>query len=395
MSDTNATHTVDTQRGVSTLELFFDLVFVYGITQVTAYLAADHSGVGFVQGLLLLALLWWVWVGYAWLGTTVDVKDGGIRFAMFTAMAGILIVALGMPEWFHDSAGGLDGPLSAPVLVALAYVTVRIANLAIYWWVARGNRDLIAAVVRLGVAVAVAGVLVIVGAVLGGTAQVVLVAVAVILDFGGGLLGRGSGWVVSPGHFAERHGLIIIIALGESIVAIGVGASGFALSIPIIVGAAVGVAVAGRLWILYFDQSDARLEHALKERAGPQQAELARDVYSYLHLLLVAGIVLIALGLKTVLAKAAESGLGYPLPGYAAASFAAGILLFLLGRQLMWLRAGLPADRRTWWALPLAVGLGAVGLAAPAVVTAALGFVVLHVASPKVGRATAQAPTGA
>ena len=384
MSSTDSPATGGQDRGVSTLELFFDLVFVYGITQVTAYLAADHSSAGFVQGLLLLALLWWAWVGYAWLGTTVNVKDGGIRFGMFTAMAGILVVAIGMPEWFHDTAGGLDGPLSAPVLVALAYVTVRIANLAIYWWVARGNPGLVAAVVRLGTAVAVAGVLVVVGAVVGGTAQVVIVAVAVALDFGGGLLGRGSGWVVSLGHFAERHGLILIIALGESIVAVGVGASGYALSVPIIVGAAIGVAIAGRLWILYFDQSDTRLEHVLKERTGAAQAELARDVYSYLHLLLVAGIVLIALGLKTVLAKAAESGLAYPLPGYATASFAAGIVLFLAGRQLMWARAGLPLDPRTWIALPAAVVLGFAGLVLPAAVTAALGFVVLHIASPVV-----------
>lgn len=376
--------TVSQDRGVSTLELFFDLVFVYGITQVTSYLADDHTPMGFLQGMLLLTLLWWVWVGFAWLGTTVDIKDGWIRFGMFTAMAGILVVALGIPEWFHDEPGGLDGPISAPVLVALAYFVIRLAWTAIYWRVAKGDPDLVRAVTRLGLSVAVGGGLVIVGAVVGGTIQVILVAIAVVLDFIGGLLGRGSGWIVSPGHFAERHGLIVIIALGESIVAIGVGAGGAPLSIPIIVGAVVGVAVAGRLWVLYFGQSDDRLEHALKQQSGAAQAELARDVYSYLHLTLVAGIVLIALGLKTVLFESAEYGLGHPLPGYATGAFAAGIMLFVLSRQAMWARARLPLDTGTWLAAVAAVALGGAGLYLPAVVTAALGFGVLHVASERV-----------
>lgn len=376
--------TLAQDRGVSTLELFFDLVFVYGITQVTSYLADDHTLMGFVQGMLLLTLLWWVWVGFAWLGTTVNIKDGWIRFGMFTAMAGILVVALGIPEWFHDAAGGLDGPLSAPVLVALAYFLIRLAWTAIYWRVARGDPGLLRAVSRLGLSVAVGGGLVIVGAVVGGTIQVVLVAIAVLLDFIGGLLGRGSGWVLSPGHFAERHGLIVIIALGESIVAIGVGAGGAPLSIPIIVGAVVGVAVAGRLWVLYFGQSDDRLEHALKQRTGAAQAEMARDVYSYLHLTLVAGIVLIALGLKTVLFESAEYGLSHPLPGYATGAFAAGIVLFVLSRQAMWARARLPLDAGTWLAAVAAVALGGAGLFLPAVLTAALGFGVLHIASERV-----------
>lgn len=371
-------------RGVSTLELFFDLVFVYGITQVTGYLADDHSALGFVQGLLLLTLLWWVWVGFAWLGTTVDIKDGWIRFGMFTSMAGILVVAVGIPEWFQDSPGGLDGPLSAPVLVALAYVVIRVAWIFIYWRVAKGDPDLVAAVTRMALSVAVGGGLVLVGAVVGGTIQVVLVLIAVILDFVGGLLGRGSGWVVSPGHFAERHGLIVIIALGESIAAIGVGAGGFPLSVPIIVGAVVGVAVAGRLWVLYFGQSDERLEHALKQRSGAAQAELARDVYSYLHLPLIAGIVLIALGLKTVLFDSAEYGLGHALPGYGAGAFAVGIILFVLSRQAMWARAGLPLDPGSWIAVAAAVVLGFAGLYLPAVLAAALGFGVLHVASERV-----------
>lgn len=377
---TPTTPRVGNQRGVSTLELFFDLVFVFGITQVTALLAADPTPLGFTKGLLLLALLWWAWVGYAWLGTTVDLRDGRIRFAIFTAMAGVLIVAIGMPEWYGDQAGGFDGFLATPLVVAVAYVVVRLANMAIYLRVADGDPDLIRAVGRLSLSVAVAGALVIAGALLGGTAQVVLIAVAVLLDLAGGLLGRGAGWVVSPGHFAERHGLIVIIALGESIVAIGVGASGAAVSLPIIVGAVVGVAVAGRLWMLYFDTNDEEMEHSLRRQSGAAQAEQARDVYSYLHLVMVAGIVLIALGLKKVLFEAAEYGFGHALPGYGTAAFAAGIILYLLSRQLMRLRSGLPADSRSWVAMAVAILLGVAGLVLPALVTAAGGFLVLHIA---------------
>lgn len=372
--------TVGNERGVSTLELFFDLVFVFGITQVTALLSEDHSALGFVKGLLLLALLWWAWVGYAWLGTTVALDDGRIRFAIFTAMAGVLIMAMGMPEWYSDQPGGLDGLIATPVIVAGAYVVVRLANMAIYLRAAGGDRELVRAVGRLSISVAVAGGLVIAGAVIGGTVQIVLVGLAVLLDLAGGLLGRGAGWVVSPGHFAERHGLIVIIALGESIVAIGVGASGAALSLSIIVGAVVGVAVAGRLWMLYFDTNDEEMEHSLRQQTGAAQAEQARDVYSYLHLVMVAGIVLIALGLKKVLFEAAEYGFGHALPPYAAAAFAAGILLYLLSRQLMRLRSGLPADSLSWVAMAVAIGLGAAGLVLPAALTAAGGFIVLHIA---------------
>ncbi|MFN8125545.1 MAG: low temperature requirement protein A [Candidatus Nanopelagicales bacterium] len=378
-------------RGVSTLELFFDLVFVFGITQVTAYLSDDHSPLGFLQGLLLLVLLWWAWVGYAWLGTTADLRDGGIRFAIFTAMAGILVVAIGMPEWFADDPGGFDGTLPAPLIVAVAYVVVRLANMAIYWRVAGGDRDLLRAVGRLSMSIALAGAFVIVGALFGGTTQLVLVGLAVLIDLAGPLVGRGAGWVVSPGHFAERHGLIVIIALGESIVAIGVGAAGAALSAPIVVAAAAGVAVAGRLWMLYFDSNDTALEHSLKRRSGAAQAEQARDVYSYLHLVMVAGIVLIALGLKKVLFEVAEYGWGHALPGYAAVAFAVGVALFVLSRQFMRLRSGLAADGWSWVAAATAIVLAGAGFVLPAVVTALAGFLTLHIARAAVPADSAHA----
>lgn len=277
------------ERKVSTLELFFDLVFVFGITQVTAYLAYDHSARGFLEGLLLLALLWWAWTGFTWLGGTADVSSGWVRLVMFSVMAGLLVVAMGMPEWFHDAPEGFAGILDGPVVVALAYIAVRIGHLILFGIVGRGTPGVTRAVARFSSTVLLAAVLILAGAVVGGTWQLVLVSAAVLFDYLGALLGRGDGWAVSPGHFAERHGLIVIIALGESIVAIGVGASGLALSWPLVLLACLGMAVAARLWVIYFDPFAERLEHELRTRTGTARVELARDAYSYGHVLLIGG----------------------------------------------------------------------------------------------------------
>lgn len=367
------------ERKVTTLELFFDLVFVFGITQVTAYLAHDHSPRGFLEGFLLFFLLWWAWTGYTWLGTAVDVSSGRVRLAMFTAMAGLLVVALGMPEWFHDAPAGLAGFIDAPVLVALAYVAVRVAHIALFAIAGRGSPGLGAAVARFGSAVAVAAVLVITGAIVGGTAQLVLVAAAVVLDYGGALLGRGEGWVLSPGHFAERHGLIVIIALGESIVAIGVGAAGIPLSWPVVLVAVLGMAIAARLWVLYFDSFAEQIEEVVRSLSGRAQNTAARDVYSYGHSGLVAGIVLIALGLKKAIATVGEYSLDEELALYAAAAFLAGIGLFLAIRQMILLRAGCDWDVPGVIAAVLAIALIALVGSTPVVLTLVVGLALLFV----------------
>lgn len=365
------------ERPVSTLELFFDLVFVFGITQVTAYLAENHTPMGFVEGLLLLALLWSAWTGFTWTGSAADISSGHVRLVMFSVMAGLLVVAMGMPEWFHDAPDGFTGILDGPVVVALAYVSVRVGHLALFAIVGHGTPELLQAVARFSTTVLIAAVLVVTGAVVGGTWQVVLVATAVVLDYLGALLGRGGGWVVTPGHFAERHGLIIIIALGESIVAIGAGAAGLALSWPLVLVACLGVAVAARLWVIYFDPFAQRLEHELRSRSGPARAQLARDAYTYGHLLLVAGIVLIALGLKKAIFSAGDYGLGQALPLYAGLAFGAGIAVYLVGRQIILLRAGCSWEPHTVGAAVVALALIPFVSLVPAVAVVAGGIAIL------------------
>jgi low temperature requirement protein LtrA len=351
---------------VTTLELFFDLVFVYGISQVTAFLAADHSPVGFVKGLLLLALLWWAWAAYSWLGTSLHIDDGSVRLAIFAAMGAIMIVALAMPYWYDPQTG-----LSAALLATAAYVAVRIMHVVLYYLGGRGDDDLQRAVTRLAASVGISAVLLIGGAYLGGTTQLILVGVAVLIDFGGPLIGRGAGWRLALGHFAERHGLIVIIALGESIVAIGVGAAGLQMSAGLLLMVLLGIALACVLWLNYFTANADDVEQTLHRRTGAEQVTGARDVYSYLHLLLVAGLVLMALAVKSSLGYVDSFGLGAKLAGYAAGSLGAGLALFLFGLWAMRRRVGLPTG--PWLTAGPLLALVVIPLALAAAAPAALG----------------------
>jgi low temperature requirement protein LtrA len=325
-----------TRHKVTTLELFFDLVFVYGISQVTALLAEDHSALGFFRGLLLAGLLWWAWVAYSWLGTSVRVNQRPVQVSMFVAMAAIMLLALLMPDFFDDGRGA-----SLAMLAAAAYVVVRIMHLVLFYVAGRGDPGIVTAVLRLSRTVVVAAALLIGGAYLGGTWQLILVAAAVAIDVLGPILGGGEGWRLALPHFAERHGLIVIIALGESIVAIGVGAAGVPVSATLLITAVVGVAVACTLWIAYFDGAAESLETAVDAHTGVDRVTTARDVYSVMHFLLVSGLILIALAMKSAL-KDSESGWQEPLAGYAAFALGLGLFQFLAGLWAMRRRAGAP-----------------------------------------------------
>ena len=202
------------QERVTPLELFFDLIFVFALTQVTGFVADDPTWAGLVKGLLLLGVLWWSWAAYAWLTNTINPDEGAVRLVMFAAMGATLIASRAVPDAFGDDA----------FLFACAYAFVRIAHLVLYALVGRGDRELLVAVARLAVGSAIGISLLFVAAGLDGRAQVAVWALALAIDLLGAYVGGGKGWRLSAGHFAERHGLIVIIALGESIVAIGVGA---------------------------------------------------------------------------------------------------------------------------------------------------------------------------
>ena len=203
------------RESVTPLELFFDLVFVLALTQCTALMAETPTWQGLAKGLLVLGVLWWCWVGYAWLTSVVDPEEGAVRLVMFAAMAGLLVAALCVPDVFDDTA----------LLFAIAYGSVRIAQLALLFVASRDDPGLRRSVITGLSGSTAVGVGLLVGASFAdGVAQGALWALALALDMAGPLLFGSEGWKLMPRHFAERHGLIVIIALGESIVAIGVGA---------------------------------------------------------------------------------------------------------------------------------------------------------------------------
>jgi low temperature requirement protein LtrA len=282
---------------VTPLELFFDLVFVLALTQCTALMAAEPTWTGLGQGLLVLGVLWWSWVGYSWLTSVVDPEEGSVRLAMFAAMAALLVVALCVPDAFGDDA----------LLFACAYGVVRAAHIALYIVASRDNPALRQSVLGLAGGSAIGVSLLFVASATDGWLQGGLWALALLLDMGEPFLFGAEGWSLEyPSHFAERHGLIVIIALGESIVAIGIGA-GTDIDAGVVAAATLGVAVVAALWWLYFDVVAMLAERDLARLpAGRERNELARDTFSYLHFALVAGIVLGALGLKETLAHVGD-----------------------------------------------------------------------------------------
>jgi low temperature requirement protein LtrA len=312
----------DTEK-VRFLELFFDLVFVLGFTQCTALMVHEPSWAGIVQGLLVLAMLWWAWAGYAWLTSVVDPEEGGVRIAIFAVMAALLVVALAVPEAFGDLA----------LTFALAYGAVRIGHIALFALASRGTPDLRHSVATLSVSTATAIGLLTAASFVEGVGQEALWALAITIDFGGPALFGVEGWRLVPAHFAERHGLIIILALGESIVVLGVGASA-GVTAGVIVAAVLGVALSSALWWTYFDVVAVVTEQRLtRTAAGRERNALARDSYSYLHLPMAAGIVLVAVGLESTLAHVDE-----PLEPVAAFALLGGVALYLLGHVALRLR---------------------------------------------------------
>jgi len=301
---------------VTPLELFFDLVFVLAITQCTALMAHHPTWSGLVQGLLVLGMLWWAWTGYSWLTSVLDPEEGAVRLVMFGAMAALLLVSLCVPEAFGSLA----------LAFALIYGAVRAAHIALFVLASPDDDGLRHSVLGLAASTAVAVALLAAASLFDGLAQGALWALALLLDMGGPYFFGAEGWKLVPEHFAERHGLIVIIALGESIVAIGVGAA-HELSLGIGTAAVLGVALTAAMWWIYFDVvaivSGRRLAEA---EPGRVQNEMARDSYSYLHLVMVAGIVLVALGLKTTIGHVDDHL--HAVPAFA---LLGGIAVYLLG----------------------------------------------------------------
>ena len=302
------------QASVTPLELFFDLVFVFALTQVTAFMADELSWHGILNGVLVLIMLWWAWTGYAWLANVASAEERPIKLSILTGMAAMFILALCIPEAFDDAPGGLDGP----VVLAICYLVFRLMHLVMFMIISREDDGLRAQVWRFAPSVIASSAILLVASQFEGWLQTSLWMVALVADYGGTALAGFSGWrLPAPGHFSERHGLIIIVA------------------------SLLGLVLASALWWAYFDVSALLGERALANEPVKTRARLARNAYSYAHMPLLLGIVLVALGLKEVLLYVSDStdhALTDPLPPVALAALVGGVIIYLLGHVLFkWL----------------------------------------------------------
>ena len=308
---------------VKPLELFFDLVFVLGFTQCTALMAAQPTWAGVGRGMLVLAVIWWAWVCYAWLTNLIEPEEGAVRLAMFGAMVALLVVALCIPEAFGDRA----------LAFAIAYGVVRVGHLVLYLLAARDRPSLRRWL--LGYAASTTAVIgLLVGASFAdGAVQAAIWCAVIALDWGVPAVSGVEHWQLVPAHFAERHNLVIILALGETVVALGAGAE-VELTATVVVAAGLGVGLAAAFWWTYFDLVAIVTERRLTQAAeGPERNTLARDSYSYLHFPMVAGIVLTALAFHETLAHVGES-----LDTVHAFALLGGSALYLLAHVVLRLR---------------------------------------------------------
>ena len=342
---------------VTPLELFFDLVFVLALTQCTALMAAVPSWEGLAQALLIMALLWWAWSGYAWLTSVLDPEEGAVRIVMFAAMAAMLVAALCVPEAFDRLA----------LLFAAAYGAVRVAHIGLFALASRDDPQLRSSVISLGMSTAVGVGLVAGAAATDDVLQGSLWALAILLDFGGPYFFGVEGWRIMPEHFAERFGLIVIIALGESIVAIGAGVTS-GVDAGVVIAAVLGTVVAAALWWLYFDVVAIVATHHLADaKPGREQNSIARDSYGYLHFPMIAGIVLGALGLKKTIGDVED-----PLKLVPAVAMFGGTTLYLLAHVAFRWRNIHTLNRQRLFCAVLFLALIPVAVEIPAVASLAV-----------------------
>ena len=361
------------EHQVTPLELFFDLVFVFAFTQVTRLLVDDPTWGGVFRGMLVLAALWWAWSVYAWLTSAMDVDEGGVRLVMLAAMAAMFGVALAVPGAFGDDA----------VFFGVAYLLVRLLHLALSALVARDDPDRLGALVRFAPTAVVGPLLLVLAGFVEGNARVAIWLVALAIDYlGPVVIGVGRGWRVASEHFAERHALIILIALGESIVSIGLGV-GLELDTGVVVASALGIVVVSALWWLYFDVAAIFARRRLVQVRGLELHRLALHAYSYLHLPMVAGIVLFAFGLETTLHHLDEA-----LDNVPAVALCGGAALYLLAEITFLVRTMGRIFRRRTAAAVVLLALIPVATVIPALAALALVSAVcaLLVAYEAIGR---------
>jgi low temperature requirement protein LtrA len=304
---------------VSTIELFFDLVFVFAVTQLTSLLAGESTVAGLGRVVLIFGNLWWIYGGYAWLTNAVPPRASLLRLLMLLGMGGFLVVALAIPTAF---AGG-------GVLFGLGYLLVTLVHTGMF--LLSSHEHAVRAMRRLGPANAIAAALLLLAAFTDGALQWMLWVAAFGLHWVSPFFTAVLGFPIRAAHFVERHGLIVLIGLGESIVAIGIGMTGQGLGADRIVIAVLGLALVAALWWLYFDGEDERAERVLDAAADDRASWLALYGFGYGFLPVLGGIIVFAAGVKN-----AVGHYGEPPAVSTTWLLAAGVATYLVG--LAWFR---------------------------------------------------------
>lgn len=314
------------------LELFFDLAYVYAFTQVSRLMAERHDPVGLVQGVVVLALLWWSWTAFSWLSNHAHADEGAVPVAVIVAMVAVFLAALVVPQAYTDLAEGAGAPL---VLVG-ALLVARLAHASVYAFGAvedvRMRRRVVRAVILPLLPTAT---LLVAGALAPGAARLWLWCAAAVLEpaLSYAATHRADFRLPSAAHVAERYGLVVILSLGESVLAVGtgIGATGDAVTVPVLLGSVLAMLIPVAMWWAYFARYARPAERALAGAQGAARARLANEGYSYLHLVVVTGVVVAALGIETAMAH-----LGEPeaLGAFAAGALGGGVACFLTGTAL-------------------------------------------------------------
>jgi low temperature requirement protein LtrA len=321
---------LEQERRTSPVELLWDLVFVFAITQVTTLLWRELTWKGFGRAMLVLALVWWAWSAFVWAANAQVADSPTLRAALLVSSIAIFIAGLSIPHAFGSEA----------TLFAVSYAVVRFLHLGLYADASKRGNASWTAIAGFAVTVVIGMALLIAGSFASGAARTGLWVLAAAIDY------AGPAWLtrerlrglqqVAVAHFAERYSLVVIICLGESIVAIGVGALGSsserALTGELVVAVALGLLITVGMWWTYFEGFAGRAEERLREHDDPVLA--AADGYSYLHLLIVAGIITFAVGVKVL----TRDSVSAPLPEPARLALCGGVAMYLVGHAAFALR---------------------------------------------------------
>lgn len=314
----------DADQAVSFAELFFDLVFVFCVTQVVHLLHGSFDWLHIGRAILVFWLIWWAWTQFTWALNAADTEHSWVQQGTLLATAFAFFMAVAVPQAFSGGAWWF----------AITYVAVRSIGLLVYLWVAWSNASMRAAVKTFG-AISIAGLIaVLIGGLAGGIAQYWFWGLAIFLDVLAATIGANSeGWNLHPRHFAERHGLFVIIALGETLIVAASAVAEESWDQSLLLISALAVCITSALWWLYFYRIKDRLEHAMARQTGAAQSSMARDMFSLFHFPLICGLIVYAYAIEEAMMHPAT-----PLTFEGRLAFGTGIFLFSMSIVLAYWR---------------------------------------------------------